>query len=217
MGKMLKSLLEIGQVLEIKYEQKDGDMLTLKANVLQVKPDDCFVITAPIHEAKLFNIHQDKSIEISVNRANAGTHAFRAQVIDRFRRNNINMLLLKQTGPIRYAQRRDFYRHSILMGLKIDIFTKEGLVKESISTMTKDISGGGVRIIIKKNLEKGTLVRCNIPIDGVNISPIGEVVRVVLMPDSSILHDVAISFTDILEKDRSRIISYIFKCQQKNR
>lgn len=217
MSKDLTSVLEVGSVIEINHELKDGDILTLKSNVVEIYDEDHMVIMAPIHEARLYIIHKDRTVIIKVNKKNAGTHQFKAKIVKRFVKDNINMLYLKRTGSIIHAQRRDFYRHNILMTLKVDMFTEEGLVLESMNAMTKDISGGGLRVIIKKNLPKGMLVRCNIPIEGQMIAPIGEVVRVDKMKDSNVLYDIGISFTDIMERDRSKIISYIFKCQQKAR
>lgn len=217
MSENLKSVIEIGMSVSIKHTLKNGDILTLKSNIMQIPGDDYVVITAPIHEAKIFNIHTDKHIEVLANKASSGTYSFKSKVADRFKKNNLHMILLERIGPIGYAQRRDFYRHSILLTVKVDILTEEGLIAESMNAMTKDISGGGLRLVIKKKLKAGTLVRCNIPINNEIISPIGEVVRVDIMKDSTVLNETAISFTDVTERERAKIISYIFKCQQKSR
>lgn len=86
------------------------------------------------------------------------------------------------------------------------------------SMFTKDISGGGVLIVSKQALEAGTKVEIvlDVPECG-TIYTMGEIVRVQQPQPEKPIFWVGVKFIDIQEKDRSKLIKYIFKKQLEQR
>ena len=81
-----------------------------------------------------------------------------------------------------------------------------------------DISGGGVRILLDRNIEKGSLLECKLKINDEDLLLKGEVVRSQLIQQYPITkYEIGISFVDITEYQRDQIIGFIFEEQRKLR
>lgn len=128
---------------------------------------------------------------------------------------------------IKKVQLRSFVRIASSLPVKLKIVLPEtgnpvnaGEVTENpeYSLATKDISGGGIQVVSKYALKPGAKVEVNMDIPGSGaITSMGEVVRLQQpQPDNPVFW-VGIKFTDIQEKDRSKIIKYIFKKQLEQR
>lgn len=79
-------------------------------------------------------------------------------------------------------------------------------------TETKDIGGGGIRILFTESLPVQTLLKLNIALPEES-QPIVCTGKVVWVEEFSVMekkeYEAGVSFTDINSKDRDRIIKYV--------
>ncbi|SHJ91353.1 flagellar brake protein [Paramaledivibacter caminithermalis] len=213
MDKRITDLLDIGENIEIEIE-KDDSFLNLKSNVIRVINDNIIVISNPIYKGRIYPMRIGTNINIVFNKENKGQFYYVGEIIDRKKKNNLNILFVSKHSDIRHFQRREFYRLNIVLNVDLQII-ENGAVVKTIPAITKDISGGGVRLIAKSKLEKYTTVKCVIHLDNETIEAFGKVLRCDPIPDSMLKYDLGICYTAIEEKSRSKIISFVFKRQRK--
>ncbi len=113
---------------------------------------------------------------------------------------------------IQRNQLRNFVRLPIHVEATIVLLT-EGNEGEPISTITRNISGSGVGVVLKEPLPLGSKVKVVLPLDYDVVEAEGEVVRVVAPEPTYDKHAVGINFTNIQESARKIIIRYIFRKQ----
>lgn len=113
-------------------------------------------------------------------------------------------------------QRRAFVRVDATISLKIQVEDDAGTLSPAIYASTKDISGGGLRIIMKHPLEKGTKIYIeseNIPIIG-KLEVWCEVIRTVNSFKDKNIFWVGVKFIDLAKDVHSNLIRYIFNRQR---
>lgn len=114
------------------------------------------------------------------------------------------------------VQLRAHVRIHTVLNAKISVITDNGeLPPETVST--KDISGGGMQIVSPAPVNYGAKLRValDLPEYG-GIKAIGEVVRVDRLNDAGV-YWIALRFTEIAEKDREKIIKFVFRLQIERR
>ncbi|MCT4564079.1 MAG: flagellar brake protein [Maledivibacter sp.] len=213
MEKKITNLLNIGDNIEIEIE-KGSSFLKMKSDIVKVLNDSIISISAPIHKGTIYPISVGSNVTIVFNKDSKGKFYFIGEIIDRKKKGNLTVLFVKKHSDIRHFQRRDFYRLSILLNINLEII-ENGVTVKTVPAISKDISGGGLRIITKEKIQKHTAVKCIIYIDDEAIEALGKIVRCDPMPDSILKYDVGVSFTSIDEKNRSKIISFVFDSQRK--
>ncbi|RKD27766.1 c-di-GMP-binding flagellar brake protein YcgR, contains PilZNR and PilZ domains [Caminicella sporogenes DSM 14501] len=214
MNSNISSLIKAGDNIEIEIINKDLDSLTIKSTVANIHSDNVIVITTPIYKGRFYPIHVGKKLNVIFCKKNRGKYYFLGEVIKRENKDKIPLLYINKTGSIRKMQRREFFRLDIILNVIIEINNDENEVKQ-INAISKDISGGGIRIICKEKLNLNRLLKCIIPLDNETIELNGKVVRCQKVPDSISKYDIGIEFVDIDESIRKKIISFIFKKQRK--
>lgn len=213
MEKKITNLLNIGDNIEIEIE-KGSSFLKMKSDIVKVLNDSIISISTPIHKGTIYPISVGSNVTIVFNKDSKGKFYFIGEIIDRKKKGNLTVLFVKKYSDIRHFQRRDFYRLSILLNINLEII-ENGVTVKTVPAISKDISGGGLRIITKEKIQKHTAVKCIIYIDDEAIEALGKIVRCDPMPDSILKYDVGVSFTAIDEKNRSKIISFVFDSQRK--
>ncbi len=118
---------------------------------------------------------------------------------------------------IKQIQQRSFVRIDTRLPVSLQVI-QQGELAEILHVITKDISGGGILLVVKNMLYCGDHVKLEIelPVQ----QPIrcnAQVVRVEKPQEDLMVYWVAVRFTDIAESDRTKIIQYIFKKQLERR
>lgn len=119
------------------------------------------------------------------------------------------------------VQRRSFYRIETYLPVTLQI--DPGSLPEqpklaAVNLQSKDISGGGIRVITKALFDVGTGVLLEFSLPGkMPIRTRGRVVRSEASAPESTIHWVSIEFMDIDEHDRKKIVSFVFKKQLEQR
>lgn len=116
-------------------------------------------------------------------------------------------------------QQRAFVRIRTTIPAKLKTYDPASLqFSEPISVLSRDLSGGGMQIVSKHSIEQGTKVQLEIELpDTGPLTFNGQVVRSEQSQTSHSVFWVGIKFQDMSERERSKIIRYIFKKQLDNR
>jgi c-di-GMP-binding flagellar brake protein YcgR len=139
---------------------------------------------------------------------------FETRVLER-RLQPLPVLILEKPQKINRSQRREFVRFGARLPFRYSLF--DGL--ETLDANTADISGGGISFTTPVPPREGSQMRLELELPGEKpVKAVGSVVRVA---DRSgpikKRYKVGVTFLVIEEKDRDRIIKYIFARQRELR
>jgi len=150
------------------------------------------------------------------------------QFISKLLRKNIHPIpvwVVSLPVELKKVQLRSFVRTSAMIPVQFKLILplanndpEISADKPTFNVQTKDISGGGLQLVTRQPFEigaKGQLV-IDIPEGGI-IMAIGEVVRVEQPQQENPVFWVGIKFLEVQERDRSKLIKYIFKKQLEQR
>lgn len=207
----------IGDKIEIR-ETKTKTKNKYVSQILDIIDDNIYIISGPIQKSALVPLHVGSLIEITYFRADKGRFIFKAKIIER-EYENIYKLKIEKISCITKLQERNYYRLSVKLNVQkrhntvIDNHKKE-VIENCIA---KDISGGGIRIFCNYQHTVKDLVKLDIAISDFNITVTGIVTRVQEIENDNYKFALGIKFTEIEDKDRERLIKYIFEQQRKLR
>lgn len=208
--------VEVNDLLQLKLPD-DPNSLPFQSRVEDVV-EGCLVIAWPSDRGAPIPIHPDRPLSLSFVRGNVG-YVFAAKVQEKGLE-PFPYLKVHPLGPPKRIQRREFFRMKIgieveLAGVVVQPFNRETVVY--LKSQTFDLSGGGMAIRSEASIPVGTVLEAKLVLlDG--LPPIKFMARVVqtqpvLIPDREPLSHIGMSFTEIKEADRKRIIRYLFRSQ----
>lgn len=236
----LENYIKPGQKLDIKAFKRtrlkdDPNNKTYTSKVYDVMSEDQIEILMPTEQQKLILLPVDGEFQL-VFYTESGLYECIGRIIERYKSNNVYILLIEIETNLRKYQRREYYRYNCIMDMFIRDF-EEGEVDEAGNilgdgeldlekSMQKativDISGGGIRFVAPFAYKRGdlVLVRYKLYVKGrfkeYNIiSRILEVRRLESTGRSGYQHRV--QYMHISIRDREEIIQYIFDEERKNR
>lgn len=214
-------MIKIGTILTLETKYDNGDVKRFRCRVVELKGSTLY-IDYPINTQTgrtdffpkgtllfAYFVGSDQSI-----------YKFYTEVLDR-KREKVPMLLLRyEQSKLKKVQRREYVR--VDANLDVSVSDPEGEI-ETFTTVTKDISGGGLAIILPENIE----IKSGISLDLVivlrtkdkNIDYIftrAESIRVFALTKEA-KQLLSMKFVDIYEQDRQKIIQFCFETQLKAR
>ncbi len=214
--------------------------LSYKSFVTRVEDMDnkIIVLSAPIDPEKNIHIRLVKGTKVRVSFAKKDAiYQFNSTVISSVSGKLPTVIISKPNELLRF-QRREFVRlddvitvsYKVAVPDNIDVKYKlldkdnvnlntEQIEKQELEGFTKNISGNGMLLIVKKDIAKiGNLLDISFRLPGRTkiYNVIGEIVRIadevkVEYPDEI---GVGVKFVKINEKDRTDIVRYIFDRQR---
>lgn len=118
---------------------------------------------------------------------------------------------------VKKIQLRNFVRLDVNLGVQMELGEEAGK-GWNVSTLTKDISGGGIQVLLPTPLSIGIRTKITLPLsDRTVVEAKGEVVRVIPPLADYGKYGIGIKFTAIEERTRDGIIKYIFQKQVERR
>lgn len=115
---------------------------------------------------------------------------------------------------IKRVQLRSFVRLAVNLPLSLKILAEDIENEVVQNVVTHDISGGGLSILSNTPIPIDTKVELAINLgEQVNICSSGIVVRLEKRPSDLEFYLISIKFLDLIERERSKIIKFIFKKQ----
>ncbi|SDF39383.1 c-di-GMP-binding flagellar brake protein YcgR, contains PilZNR and PilZ domains [Sporolituus thermophilus DSM 23256] len=117
------------------------------------------------------------------------------------------------------VQQRSFVRVRTALPVEISIFDNEtAQFSNSFQACSRDLSGGGIQLVSKEALDLGMKVQLAFELPEAGLIVVnGEVVRIEKPHHDRDIFWIGIKFLDLAERERSKIIRYIFKKQLEDR
>ena len=213
----------------------DGDSRTkhiYMSKVMDITSDDRIEILMPFDRGKIVLLPVDGEYSLCFY-SNKGLYQCFAKIVDRYRSDNIYVLVMDLTSTLSKLQRREYYRFSCALQLSSKLCTKEeqeeferekkfpvdpetGLQK----SVVVDISGGGLRFVANFRYEEGSTIYCSYRLPGANTKSyemISTVLKVKEIESRPGLFEHRIQYIVIDENSREDIIHFIFEEERKIR
>lgn len=176
---MLSKFIDIGDRIELQAVERGIEELTqsikktYQSSVHDILSDDTLEIIMPMEQTKLILLPVGSEYELVIYGA-SGLYQCFVRVTDRYKSNNVYILVTELISELRKYQRREFYRFSCAL----EMYTRM-LEREEIHAIEKgkpcpfqtelplkrstivDISGGGIRFVSEQKYEPGSLLYCN--------------------------------------------------------
>jgi len=182
-------------------------------------------ITIPVKEGKYLPLNTGEKVSI-IYYGDKEVYQFEAEVLGRAI-DVIPVINISKPQNPRVVQRRNYVRVLMLKNLKFISIDKELADKET-SKITKvidksqfkkaillDLSGGGMRIKTEEKLQLSEFIMIAIELIEEEIMIKSRVVRCDLQPDNT--NAYGLKFLELGEKDRDKIIKYIFQVMREQR
>lgn len=200
--------------------------------VNEILSEDTLEVTMPMEQTKLVLLPVDEEFEVCFQ-TQSGLYQCHATIIDRYKKENIYILLLELTTGLKKHQRREYYRYTC--ALEIDV---RALEKEEIEAVEKkeklylsdmkwqkavmlDLSGGGMRFVMPYQYDERQLIwcKCHLSLNGRfrEYILVGIVLFTKEVDNRRGVYEHRIKFVNIDKKEQEELIRFIFEAERKER
>ena len=206
----------IGTRFELEVFDKNGEKVgqTYVSQLLEIQGDGSFVISAPIHEARLVFIPRGTQLHLTFVHRRLGLLGFPVLTAAMEYRGNVAVLIVKAIGKLESVQRRMNYRLETV--LEAYITPVDDADAEPLAVYSKNISGSGLCLISEKSfpLHSEVLVELTLASD-LSISAKCAILRSsTTQLKKGTGYELGMAFTDISKKCQDILIKYIFDQQR---
>lgn len=235
---MLTNYVKPGQKVELQYVEKateeNGDTLKkiYTSAVYDVLSEDRLEIMMPMEKTKLILLPVDAEFNICFY-TEQGLYQCFVQIIDRYKSNNVYILVLELTSNLRKYQRREYYRFSCALEMEArDLLEEEKMAVEQEDyhlipglplkrSVIVDISGGGLRFVSTQKYEENSLIYCTyyLMLNGQKkkYELVGKILSVKEIQGRAGTYEHRVQYMNLHVDEREEIIRYIFEEERKHR
>jgi len=234
---MLSNIVVDGDKVELQsmdhiYAEEGKKPKLYSSKVYTVLTDDRVEILMPMEKSKLILLPIDGEYDLCFYTAQ-GLYQCYARIYDRYKSNNVYVLALELTSNLRKHQRREYYRFSTVIDMRIRELKKEEV--ETLGTdrpvivpglplrraLICDISGGGMRLITDALYEEESYVYCafNLMMNGKprDYEMVGRVLKNRNIENRPGEYEHRIQYVNLDNDVREEIIKFIFEEERKLR
>ena len=200
--------------------------------VYDVITDDRLEVVMPMEKTKLILLPIDGEYDLCFY-TSLGLYQCFARIIDRYKSNNVYVLVFELTSNLRKHQRRDYYRFSCVLDMKTrELKSEEVQAVEANQvllvpglplrrSLIVDISGGGIRFISDHAYEEGSMVYCTYQLvnEGVakDYEVVGRVLSVREVANRPGEFEHIVQYVNLDNDTREEIIKFIFEEERRIR
>ena len=236
---MLEQYVQLGQRIELESITRivaDGEPQQLRkvysSKVYDILSEERLEILMPYEQRKLVLLPVDSEYSLHFFTDN-GIYECAARIIDRYKTNNVFILVVELLTSLKKYQRREYYRHNCMIEIETRALNDEermmlgtpGWEPDEEQPMHKsiivDISGGGLRFISNESYKAGVLLYCRYCLpkkqQQKKYTIIGKILSVQPAEKRPGFLEYRIKYQDMDNKKREEIIQYIFEEERKNR
>ncbi len=215
--------------LELAVEIGPNKRINLKCELFEIVTDTKFAVSVPIHNGQRYPLAVGLKMQVYFKKEDLGVCHFSGMVVSRHSTGSPPLLFIQLLSAVDKDQRRNYFRLPLLTdvilkipaGITIEKQMDRGKIIEveivdykKIPVITKDISGGGLRAIVGERLELGLKLQIIIVLEKDRVEVPAEVVRCQLSDPIVKRYDCGIRFLEMEEKDRSKIVAFVFEKQR---
>lgn len=201
-----------------------------QSQVIDVLSEDRIEISMPMEKTKLILLPVDGEYDLYFYSDN-GLYQCYARVVDRYKHNNMYVVVLDLISNLRKHQRREYYRFSCALEMnsrqlqkeEIDLAGKAGDVLSPQlplkSSIIVDISGGGLRFVANYAYEIQSMILCkyHLLVHGEikEYNLVGKVLGVRELENRKGVFEHRVQYVNVDPTEREEIIKYIFDEERK--
>ncbi len=206
---------------------------TYSTRVYDIVSEDEIKVNMPFEEGHIVLLEVGDDYDLCFYSGN-GLYQCYARVTDRYKSDNVYVLCMELTSPLRKFQRREYYRLNCILNMKcrevgekefseikdndVSIVNTDLILEDGVIV---DISGGGAKFISDRQFEKESkiLFMFNLDLGGhqKEYSIIGRMILSEELEGRPGEYKNHIQFINIKDRDREGIIRYIFEEERKIR
>ncbi len=237
---MLNEYIRPGNMVEIVELQPLGrgsaSARTYRTKIFDIISEDLIKLVIPSEHGTLQLLDQDREYEMYFYTDN-GLYQCMTFMKERYRSNNIPIMEMELVTALRKYQRREYYRFSCAHPLRCRPLTEEetqnymekgeldATVGDRVNAIMADISGGGIRLISKEKYEPDSLLLFAFDLAGEEreggerqeFRLVGHVISSDPRENGGEGFETRTQYANIDNKDREKIIRYIFEQERKLR
>lgn len=234
---MLTDLVKPGNRIDIQTVEQailgsSAEAKVYSSKIYDILDDEKLEILMPMNGTKLILLPVDGEYQFCFYTAK-GLYQCTVRIVERYKENNVYLLLCEMTSPIGKYQRREYYRLACILPMRSrDLMEEEIKAMEDFKyqlmaglPLTKgnivDISGGGIRFVSNARYEPGTpiVVYFNLNVHGkeTTYELFGDVLSSKQNDVKKELYEHRLKFTVIDNKQREEIIRFVFEEERKSR
>ena len=197
-----KNFPQLGQKLIIVRTKMTGEKVEYVSQLVDIESNGELAVAVPIKNAQLVTLLNGTKITVIYNNSESGMLEFEAEVVRKLN-GKVPLMYIRKISEITKGQRRNYFRLDLLVPIQI-IKSNEDVI---YSGFTKDISGGGLRMVTDANL-----MDVSFELEDRTYNLKSQVRTKFSSIDNK--NEVGIEFLDIIEIDRNDLIKYLFLQQR---
>ncbi len=235
---MLADYIAPGNRVELKATGKvwmDQDSRTKQiymSKVMDITSDDRIEVLMPYEKGRLVLLPVDGEYNLCFY-STRGLFQCYSRIVDRYRSDNMYILVLDLTSQLQKLQRREYYRFSCALELKSRLCNQQDVENFRLGrnylidnsalqrSVVVDISGGGLRFVANFKYEEGSTIFCSYRLPGnandKDYEMVCNVLKVQELESRPGLFEHRIQYIYIDENSREDIIHFIFEEERKIR
>lgn len=234
---MLTELVRPGDRIEIQAVERaimgpSSNKKAYNSKIYDILDDEKMEILMPMDGTKLILLPVDGEYQFCFY-TQKGLYQCFVRIVDRYKSNNVYLLLCEVISPIGKFQRREYYRYSCMLPVKTRELMDEELkaIEENKYRMqvglpmTKgnivDISGGGIRFVSSAAYKEESQIAISFSLSIHGKEMVYDLVGKILMCKENEIrrgeYEHRVMFTVINNHQREEIIRYIFEEERKSR
>ncbi len=236
---MIEKYVVPGQRVDLKAVRRNassGDVNTERTyatKVFDVLSEDRMEILMPIEATKLIQLPVDGEYERFFY-TELGLYECIGRVVDRYKSNNVYIVLVELETNLRKYQRREFYRYSCVLDMdsrnlfeeEIDKLEQKGSLQLVPGLPLKrsvvvDISGGGLRFVSNYMYEKGSYILVNYSLfikgETKEYKIACKILDVRELENRPGEYEHRVQYMNLDNEAREEIIQFIFEEERRNR
>ncbi len=224
-------MMAVGNPAADQNADKKKKMYT--SQVQSILSEDTLEIVMPMEKTKLVLLPVDTEYDM-VLYGDTGLYQCFARIIDRYKSNNVYIMVAELTSNLRKYQRREYYRFSCALDMharnleetevqaienNLPCDLSHGLpLKQSVIV---DISGGGLRFVSDQRYEPDSLIYISYNLlkksGKKECEVVGKVLSSRVLENRPGTYEHRVQYVDMDTETREEIIKYIFEAERKSR
>lgn len=236
---MVTKVIQVGDKIDVVESNATVDSQeekkVYKSQVYDVVDEEQLKIAMPQEKGKLLLLHLETVYRFQFY-TETGLYECKGKVIDRYKTDNVYVVVVELISALKKIQRREFYRLNCLLDGQIHKLDEEELMAGDLKRILRmqevnipvyekavivDISGGGARIATDYQVEEGSYIilkfQVNFKDDFQEYRLLSHVVTVKKLENKKKDYELRIEFEQIDNNVRESLIKYIFEEERKKR
>lgn len=235
---MVAKVIKVGDkidLVESNTTDNNEERKVYRSQVYDVVGEEQLKIAMPQEKGKLLILHLEAVYRLRFY-TETGVYECKGKVTDRYKTDNVYVVVVDIISAMKKIQRREFYRFNCLLDGQIHSLEEEELMAGDLKRILRmheskcpayeeavivDISGGGARIATDYKVDENSYIilkfQVNFKEDFQEYKLLAHVVTVKKLDNKKKDYELRIEFEQIENNVRESLIKYIFEEERKKR